>query len=182
MSVIRATDRLFFAAIPDQATAAQIAEVREDLCEACGLTGKPIAAEQLHVTLWHVGDSLLAPSTDVIDKLVDRVGRVEMPPFQVAFDHAMSFNHGPVVLCGEDGVDGLKMTHEQLKTSLLVKGLRRRSAFTPHMTLLRDKRLVLKHRITPITWQVTELVLVHSLLGQTTHKYVARIKLRKSGS
>jgi len=179
MSVIRATDRLFFAAIPDPATASRIADVREDLRETYGLTGKPIATEQLHVTLWHVGDSLLAPSTDVIDKLADRASRIDMPPFQVAFDHAMSFNHGPVVLCGEEGVEGLKMTYEQLKTSLLVKGLRRRSAFTPHMTLLRDKRLVLKHRITPIAWQVAELVLVHSLLGQTTHKYVARIKLRK---
>jgi 2'-5' RNA ligase len=179
MSVIRATDRLFFAAIPDQATAARIAEVREDLCEACGLTGKPVAREQLHVTLWHVGDSLLAPSADLIDKLADRASRIEMPPFQVAFDHAMSFNQGAVVLCGEDGVEGLKMTHEQLKARLLVKGMKRRSGFTPHMTLLRDKRLVLKHRITPITWQVTELVLVHSLLGQTTHRYVRRIPLRR---
>ena len=179
MSVVRATDRLFFAAIPDAGTASRIAEVREDLREACGLTGKPIATEQLHVTLWHVGDSLLAPSSDLIDRLADRASRIDMPPFQVAFDHAMSFNHGPVVLCGEDGVEGLKITHEQLKASLLVKSARRRSGFTPHMTLLRDKRLVLRHRITPITWQVTDLVLVHSLLGQTTHRYVRRIPLRR---
>lgn len=182
MSVIRATDRLFFAAIPDPAPASQIADVREGLCETFGLTGKPIATEQLHVTLWHVGDGLLAPPPDLIDELVRRASGIEMPPFQVTFDYAMSFNHGPIVLGGEEGVIGLRMLHEHLKASLLVKGMRRRSGFTPHMTLLRDKRLVLRHRIRPITWMVTELVLVHSLLGRTTHKCVARIKLRNPKS
>jgi 2'-5' RNA ligase len=180
MSVIRATDRLFFAAIPDRPTAGRITEVRQDLCDRCGLTGKPVAMERLHVTEWHVGDGLDAPPPDLIDELVRRVSGIEMPPFRVMFDHAMSFSHGPFVLGGREGVAGLEMLHEHLKAALFVDGMKPvRSTFTPHMTLLRAKRLVQPLEIEPITWMVKELVLVHSLLGRGIHRYVARIPLRR---
>jgi len=85
-----------------------------------------------------------------------------------------------LVLYGDDaGVEALMAFRQRLGEALADAGFKPKRAFTPHMTLLRDKRLVLKHRITPITWQVTELVLVHSLLGQTTHRYVRRIPLRR---
>jgi 2'-5' RNA ligase len=180
MSVVHATDRLFFAAIPDRTTAGRIADIRQDLCDRYGLAGKPVAMEQLHVTEWHVGDGLDAPAPDLIDELVRRVGGIEMPSFRVTLDHAMSFSHGPLVLCGRDGVAGLEMLHEHLKAALFVNGMKPvRSRFTPHMTLLRTRRLVRPLAIEPITWSVTELVLVHSLLGRGIHRYVARIPLRR---
>jgi 2'-5' RNA ligase len=43
-------------------------------------------------------------------------------------------------LRGEDGVVGLELLHERLKAVLGIKG---RSRFVPHVTLLRDKRRLL---------------------------------------
>jgi 2'-5' RNA ligase len=49
--------------------------------------------------------------------------------------------------------------------------------FTPHLTLLRDRHLVPEHDISPIEWEVREIVLVHSLLGRTVHRHLARVPL-----
>ena len=62
-----ATDRLFFAALPDASTADRIADLARRLKIGHGLTGKTLRPEHLHVTLFHVGDSTgLAP---------ERIGR-----------------------------------------------------------------------------------------------------------
>ena len=45
------------------------------------------------------------------------------------------------------------------------------------MTLLRDAHRVPDHDIEPIEWEVRDVVLVHSLLGKTTHRHLARVPL-----
>ena len=56
--------------------------------------------------------------------------------------------------------------------------MRRMRTFVPHVTLLRDKRHLLPSMpVEPIEWKVTEFVLVHSLLGETTHRVLARFPL-----
>jgi 2'-5' RNA ligase len=178
MGSARPTDRLFFAAIPDSSTAALIAERAWMLREVIGLDGKPLAASHLHVTLWHVGDAFRAPPAGLIDALVWRTSGIAMPTFRVSFDRAMSFRNGAFVLCGEEGVSGLEILHDRLDAALGNRRTRRTAkSFTPHMTLLRDKRLVPLRPIEPIDWTVSELVLVHSLLGRTTHRHVARLPL-----
>jgi RNA 2',3'-cyclic 3'-phosphodiesterase len=172
------TDRVFVAGIPSSDDASLISARRRDLSEKHGLNGKPVATEHLHVTLWHVADAFGAPPPELIEELVRRMSGIEMPPFLVSFDHVMSFSNGAFVLCGEVGVSGLEMVHQHLNTVLAVKGMRRSGrAFTPHMTLLRDERHVPLQPIEPIDWTVSELVLVHSLLGRTTHRHVARLPL-----
>jgi RNA 2',3'-cyclic 3'-phosphodiesterase len=52
------------------------------------------------------------------------------------------------------------------------------TAYTPHVTLLRDDHLVDEHPISPIAWWVREFVLVHSLLGRTQYKILARFPLQ----
>lgn len=93
-----------------------------------------------------------------------------MPAFRVSFDRAESFN---------GGVLGLEILHEQLKVALRIKGKKfGRLGFTPHVTLLRDKhRRLHSIPIEPIEWTVSEFVLVHSLLGKTTHRVLARFPL-----
>lgn len=178
MGLARPTDRVFVAGIPNPDTASLISARRRELSEKHGLKGKPVAAEHLHVTLWHVADAFGAPPPELLEELMQRMSGIEMPPFLVSFDHVMSFSNGAFVLCGEDGVSGLTMMHHHLNAVLAVKRLRRSGrAFTPHMTLLRDERHVPLHPIEPIEWTVSELVLVHSLLGRTTHRHVARLPL-----
>jgi len=179
MTAVRPTDRLFFAVVPDSTTAARIAGLGAQLSEAYGLTGKPILPQHLHITLWHVGDAFFAPPAELISTLVRRASYVEMPSFRISFDRVMSFANGAFVLSGEEGVAGLETLHERLQAVLALPGRKQpRSAFTPHMTLLRDELVLPPRRIEPpMTWTACEFVLVHSLLGRTTHRHLARLPL-----
>jgi len=98
---------------------------------------------------------------------------VAMPSFRVCFDRAESFKNGALVLRGADGTIGLDVLQQRLSDALDGEPHRARS-YTPHVTLLRDNHRVPEQRIEPIEWTVREVVLVHSLLGRTTHRHVAR--------
>jgi len=141
-----------------------------------GLTGKPLQKEHFHVTLFHVGDDICDPSPELVDVLTERAARVVMPSFRAAFDRVMSFRNGALVLSGDDSVIGLEILQQRLSDALDGRPRPARS-FTPHMTLLRDRQQVAAHPIEPVSWTVREVVLVHSLLGRTTHRYVARLPL-----
>jgi 2'-5' RNA ligase len=172
----RATDRLFVAALPDPETAARIADLARRLRIGHGLTGKPLQAAHFHVTLHHVGDSVGGPSGATIDRVRERLAGVAMPPFRVAFDRALSFRNGAFVLRGDDSLIGLEILQQRVSDALDDR-LAPARAFTPHLTLLRDGRMIDEHPIEPIAWTVREVVLVHSLLGRTTHRHVARLPL-----
>jgi 2'-5' RNA ligase len=79
-------------------------------------------------------------------------------------------------LCGDDSVIGVEVLQQRLSDALDDRPrLARR--FTPHVTLLRDSHLVPEHDIEPISWTVKDVVLVHSLLGKTPHRHLARLPL-----
>lgn len=180
MTAARPTDRLFFAVLPDPATAVRIATLGETLRKEHGLGGKPILPEHLHITLWHVGDAFWPPANELIAKLIRRAAYVEMPSFRIAFDHAMSFRNGAFVLGGEEGIAGLEMLHARLRAVLTIPGLRRPvgvKGFTPHMTLLRDDKHVPLQPINEIVWTARKFVLVHSLIGRTTHRHLGHLPL-----
>ena len=46
--------------------------------------------------------------------------------------------------------------------------------FTPHVTLLYAEQGVADQSIEPVTWMVTELILVRSVLGQSRHFHLGR--------
>jgi 2'-5' RNA ligase len=64
-----------------------------------------------------------------------------------------------------------------LGRSLVKIGFRRGAItdFTPHVTLLYDRRNVEEQPIEPISWTVREFVLIHSMQG---HTHLARWPLR----
>ncbi len=106
--------------------------------------------------------------------------------FRVSFDGVMSFSGNedskPFVLVGEDGVVGLLRLHAALCAALREVGFRPRgnANFTPHVTLLYDKKRVDVQPIEPIGWTVDEIVLVLSHTGQTRYELLGRWKLRSS--
>ena len=63
----RLTDRLFFAVLPDAATAEDIADRARRLRLSHGLTGKPLETEQFHVPLFHVGGAVCDPPTELLE-------------------------------------------------------------------------------------------------------------------
>jgi 2'-5' RNA ligase len=168
--------RLFLAAIPDSETAGCIAKFAARERAKHGLTGKLLHTNRFHVTLHHVGDVDSPPLPDQIDDLVRRATNVAMPAFRVAFDRAQSFRNGAFVLSGDDGIIGLDVLHQRLNDELDWQP-RPARRFTPHVTLLYDRQRIEEQSIEPITWTVREIVLVESLVGQTTHRHLARIPL-----
>ncbi|MGQ0585104.1 MAG: 2'-5' RNA ligase family protein [Reyranella sp.] len=171
-----ATDRLFFAVLPDAETAGQIAERTARWRTDHGLRGKPLKPEHFHVTLYHVADMLEAPRLDLIDALAERASTLSMPAFRVEFDRVMSFNNGAFVLSGDESTIGLEVLQQRLSDAL-DPSPRPARRFVPHVTLLRDQRRIAEQPVERIGWTAREVVLVHSLLGQTTHRHVARVPL-----
>lgn len=181
MTAMRPTDRLFFAVIPDGETREMIATARRKLREMSGIAGKEVRPEHLHVTLWHVGDDFFPPSAGFVAALVRRASYVEMPPFRISFTRAMSFSGGALVLSGDEGVAGLEMLSTRLRDVLVPPRVKTRRPFMPHMTLLRSETILQPREIEPILWTAHEIVLVHSLLGRTTHRHLARLPLGSKG-
>jgi len=169
------TDRLFFAVLPDAETAGQIAETARHLRASHGLAGKPFRPEHFHITLCHVEDGIgLRPG--LVESVKACAAGVAMPAFRVSFDRAESFGNGALVLRGDDGTVGLDVLQQRLQDALDGQPHKARR-FTPHVTVLRDRYRVPEQPIEPIEWTVRELVLVHSLLGRTTHRHLARWSL-----
>jgi RNA 2',3'-cyclic 3'-phosphodiesterase len=177
-SPARKTDRLFLAALPDRETAERISDLARRLRIGHELRGKLIRPEHFHVTLHHVADDVVPPPGELVDAILQRLSDLTMPSFRVAFDRVGSFKNGAFVLRGDESLIGLEVLQQRVSDALDARPAVARP-FTPHVTLLRDGRRVEEHDIEPIEWKVKEVVLVHSLLGRTTHRHVARLPLRQ---
>ncbi len=175
----RPTDRLFFAIFPDTQTASHIAALADTARATHRLHGKSLAADRFHVTLYHLGDYAGLPQ-DIVAKAKAAASKVIVSPMNVTFDRIASFagkpGNQPFVLRGSDGVARLIELQRALALAIQQEGLvaRAKAQFTPHVTLLYDDRRVGEHGIDPVTWRVNEFVLVHSLLGRTTHVPLGR--------
>lgn len=177
------TDRLFFALLPDDYAATQADRFRQRLAAERGLSGKQIRVEHLHVTLHHLGDHAGVPT-----HLVEQAGAVAeglaATPFEAEFTAVTSFPRGgrtpALVLCGNGGLTALTSFQRSLGVAMIKGGLGAwvDKSFTPHMTLAYEPQVVERHDIRQIAWMVNELVLVHSLLGQTRHLVLGRWPLR----
>jgi 2'-5' RNA ligase len=159
--------RLFLAAVPDPNTAARIHQLAGILKRAHKFSGKLIAPERLHVSLFFLG-GLSEPD---IEAACAAAAEVRAEPFEVLFDRTASFRgkrgSRPFVLVGDDGLQRLESFRRMLGAAMMRSGLRRvaNSNFTPHVTLLYDARSVEEYPIPPVVWTVTEFVLIRSLGG-----------------
>jgi 2'-5' RNA ligase len=170
--------RLFFAVVPDAITAAGIYRLATALKRVRGFDGRLVEQDRLHVTLF---------SLDLSERAVwmasEAAAEVSVQPFDVSFDRTASFRvrrgDRPFVLFGDEGLRELRRFRRMLGAAMTRKGLRRRAAgdFTPHVTLLYDRREVEELPIEPISWTVRDFVLVHSRQG---HLHLARWPLRVS--
>ncbi len=168
------TNRYFFAIYPDVAAQACLTQ-RARLCaERQGFRGPAVRPELLHITLHHLGDHGETPAA-LLDKARQAGDGLRAAPFEVRLDLAGGF-HQPFVLQGREGVEALKVFQKTLGEAMAWAGLGRwvEKTFTPHLTLFYGERGPETFPIEPVTWTVQELVLVHSLIGQSTHRPLAR--------
>jgi 2'-5' RNA ligase len=176
------TDRLFFAIFPDPATAAEVARQADALRATHQLSGKPLAPERFHITLHHLGDHA-GVRRDIVSMANEAAETMTTAPFEVAFDRAASFHNGganPFVLLGGGGLEALEAFQRDLGLAMARAGLGKLvdKSFTPHVTMLYDRRLVAEQALAPIRWTVGGFTLIHSLLGRTEHIPLARWTLR----
>jgi 2'-5' RNA ligase len=144
-----------------------------------GLTGAPVKPENLHVTLFPLGEYCGSP-----DGLIPAVSSIAQSicaaPFDASFNMAMSF-HLRLVLCGTDGVVPIAALQRQFgqKFGHIIKGGTQK---TPHITLLYADKAIEKQPVEPVRWKVDEFVLIHSLIGKATHQIAGRWPLRGTGA
>lgn len=173
------TDRLFFAVMPDAASAARIAETAQALKRRLGLKGRLIEAERLHITLHHVGDHPGFPP-GLVQQAQQAGAALRIAPFEVVFERAESFagrpRNRPFVLRGDAHLAAVTACQQALGVQMAKAGLGRwiDARFTPHVTLAYDDQLVPPQALEPLGWRVDELVLVHSLLGRHQHVVLGR--------
>lgn len=166
------TDRIFFAIAPDAGAIAGIGVLTAELKARHGMRGRPIAEGKLHATLCNLGDFPGMPQAKV-ERAMQAAALVAAttPSFVASFDTAQTFvnraRNRPFVLVGGDGVAGVTALYKALATALLKAGVAGISpSYTPHITLLYDDVTAAPQPVAPVEWQVRELVLLHSQIGQ----------------
>jgi 2'-5' RNA ligase len=173
------TDRLFIGIFPDAPARAAIVEVVRQLLHEQGVRQKPLDPSRYHVTLHHLGD-YPALDQERVDAARAAMARVLVPATSITLDHVTSFRgkqrHPWVLGCAPES-PGVHTLWRALWPNLAGAGFTRhlQSGFTPHLTVLYgERRLSAPIAIAPIGWTIGEIVLVHSLLGKTEYRVLAR--------
>lgn len=169
-------DNLFFALLPDAATADRVEKLSSAWRRQAGIKVRPRAT--WHVTLFHVGnfagvpESTVALARSAADTLCAR-------PFEITLARQANFggaagNRAGVLLPGES--PALTAFQAALRQCMLKAGFtqgRSAAKFSPHLTLAYGPALPAQ-AIDPIVWEVREFALVHSIQGQTRHVVLGR--------
>ncbi len=182
------TDRLFFAVFPPAELAEDIHARAVQWCRRHEWRGQHVAAARLHVTLQHVDDYAGLPP-DVVRAAIRAGDALQAEAAELSFDELARFGDSVrkplLVLRGRDGIPGAVKLQQQLLPALRrqLPSLAIPATYTPHMTLFypeagQTERLAEPQSISAVRWRAEELVLVHSLLGQTKHIPLARWKLK----
>jgi 2'-5' RNA ligase len=171
--------RLFFALCPPAAVEWRAASIADDYGKAFSLSAKP-RLTTLHVTIIGIDDYEELPE-DAVFAARQAGATVEGAPIAITFDRIMSFRREgkarALVLCGEGGRKALTRLHVQLGVGMHNAGLRHNISrdFTPHMTLLYDRKAVPTATLdTSVSWTASEFLLIHSVLGKTEHRIIDR--------
>jgi 2'-5' RNA ligase len=170
---------LFFAALPDAQAAAQIERRAMAFQKDLGLEGAPLSADQFHITLYYLGAHNGLPQ-GIVAKAIETAAALKAAPFDVTFDCARSFagksRSRPLVLGSRKNLAALSAFQQKLRAALRQAGLDNWSqpSFTPHVTLLYDRRGVPDQDVDPVSWTVNEFSLVRSLHGLSRHEPMAR--------
>jgi 2'-5' RNA ligase len=166
---------VFFALFPAPAVAARIFDQAVELRARLGLSGKLINAERLHVTLHWLGSHAGEPPEALLALARSAAATITAAPIELEFDKVRSFfssSSRPIVMGMRRDNPALSALHRDLAEALRAAGLGTPEAepFTPHITLLRDRKAVASQPITPVRWTASELFLVRSRFGTSEYE------------
>lgn len=167
----------FFAVLPPPAVAQSVHALGHQLRRSIGLRGKLIGPDRYHITLCGTGAFGEVPC-EIIDLLKQIGETVQEPIFDVFFDQTASFggSYGrrSLVLTASDTLPALVALQTRLYGTMREANLLVDERFTPHITLLYDKRPAPRIEIPRLSFTVPEFVLIRSIHGTSRHEHLAR--------
>ena len=175
-------DNLFVAIFPSAENAKRISNLGVGLKDLLGVEGKLRPESHLHATMYHVGtyrDGLPESHVSLAKRSCEAAALLSRS-LEATFNRVLTFQGGegrnPFVLSGTSNNSALHFLHKTLVAEFARQGFRvgRNSNFEPHVTLAYAKEPVGEVPIEPIGCTVDELVLIHSLVGQTKYSVLGR--------
>ena len=173
--------RLFFALLPDEAVRKQLRQLRKNLDQA---GGRPVPAENLHLTLLFLGNV----EADKVNAVRGIAAGIEGGSFDLTLDTLGGFrqNNTRVLWLGpSEPPPELGLLHQSLRRQVRKIGLRvGKGAYRPHITLVRkaDPRGKLPGDPAPgIRWTACRCALIASELLPSGSRYEILVEKELSG-
>lgn len=161
------TRRVFFALWPDDSARQQIIHAFRQSVFA-SQPGRPVSAENLHLTLHYMGQLALP----LIEELKQAAAQIKPAEFSLSLDHFGSFPAAGVLWLGSSQhPESLAGLHQALARQLLAAAIQpERRAFQPHITLLRHYRHTITEEASllerPFSWVVKRFALLESVSSE----------------
>ena len=164
--------RLFLALLPPPDIARRIGE----LADALGRRGN-VADARLHMTMGLL-DDWPALDEDRMETAKAALLSVRAEPVRICLDRVSSSSATCCLIPGERAPALMEL---QRRISRAFDNARLPFAahwsFRPHVTLFYKPSELQNDQIGPISWQATDVALVHSYIGLTRHEVVQRVTL-----
>jgi 2'-5' RNA ligase len=162
---LKPTARLFFALWPDAAVRQQLARHRPD-------AGRPVTAENLHITLLFLG----SVDREQQERMTEAAAGVLAPPFQLQLDRLDHWRRSGIRWLGLTmPPPPLLSLHQQLRAAAEAVGIAVEARqYRPHVTLARNAPAIAAQAIEPIHWDVADFCLVESVTGAGGSRYTVR--------
>ncbi|KRE12752.1 hypothetical protein ASE66_19840 [Bosea sp. Root483D1] len=167
----------FFAIVLPPDIAQSIDALGRQLRRSMGLRGKLIGPDRYHVSLCGLGAFGEAPS-GIVDLLKQIGASIREPGFDIFFDQTAAFSGSygkrSLVLTASDTLPALITLQTRLHDAMQAANLPADARFTPHITLLYDKRPASQIEIPRLSFTVPDFVLIRSVHGESQHDHLAR--------
>jgi 2'-5' RNA ligase len=161
--------RLFCALWPEAGTRQAIYKASRDALAAAD--GKPVPAENLHMTLVFIG----AVAAEAVTLVKSIAASIQGEAIRLELDRYGYWKEPQVLWCGASRVSAAAATlAAKLRERLMDAGFRNLDPkpFVPHVTLARKvHRTGALGAFGPLTWEAKEFVLVNSVTGATGSAY-----------
>jgi 2'-5' RNA ligase len=160
--------RLFFALKPPVPEARRIGLLRDGVGQ-----GTIVADDRLHMTMGITDDFPCLADRD-IDRMMAIGDTIAGDPVPLSLDR-LSGSARSVALRPSTRPAALGPIQKQIQRLLDYWGMARTGwEFSPHVTLLYRAGQPFQRQVTARGWQADELVLIHSLIGETRHVPLGR--------
>ncbi|MEK7952297.1 2'-5' RNA ligase family protein [Luteolibacter soli] len=180
----RGSDNLVLLLLPPREIAEKLRLLGETMRSHHSPWGSLRPTDHLHVTLFHFGNFAGLPA-DIVATAMQACAAtaVASQPFVVRMDQAACWGKEggniPLVVSVRGRNSSLDQLHQRATIQCSIRGLRstKKSKFNPHVTLAYLKDSFSTETIEPISWMAEEIVLIHSLMGQTKYIKLGRWNL-----